>query len=105
MAEGTLESLNSRYFKLILKYKKEYESLIENGLSYEQLRLLIETDYKVFLRKQEKINQIDLFADDAGYQLYDAQCITTDIKSESDAYCKYKALQLVKDNMINGFKN
>ena len=101
----TLEELNKKYFELILKYKKEYDLLIKKGISYEQLRSFIETDYNIFLKKQEKIKSIDPFDEDAGYRLYDAEQITTDIKSESDAICKYKALQLVKDNITNGFIN
>ena len=96
----TLEELSKKNFELILKYKSEYEALIKNGISYDELRSFMEADYQVFLKKQEKIKSIDPFDEDAGYRLYDAEYISTDIKSESDALCKYKALQLVKDNMI-----
>ncbi|MBQ9023771.1 MAG: hypothetical protein IJ105_00960 [Bacilli bacterium] len=103
--KNILELLFAKDWKKTLKYIKKYETYMRNGISYEQLRNIMQYDYKVFLEKEFKKDIIDLTKESAIYQIIELDNIYTNIKSRDDATCKFKSLTLAKENIDEEIKN
>ena len=78
----------------MLYYAKKYELYLKDGISYNQLIMMLDYDYRLFLKtKENKNNSNDEFE-------YNELCnISTNIESNSDAICKMQALILARKNL------
>jgi len=103
--DSLIELLYSKNLKNTLRHMRHYERLLKNGISYDEIRLFMELDYEIFLKKQEMIKSINLLDENAIYELNDIENIQTNIESNEDAICKFKALHLANDNILEYLDN
>ena len=94
-----LELLYAKNFKMTLRYMRLYEAYMRNGISYDQLYNIMEHDYKVYLEKQKQKEEIDITSENAILRLNELDNISTNITSDEDAICKFKALSLANENL------
>ena len=97
--ESLLELLYAKNFKMTLKYMRRYEAYMRMGMTYHQLKQMMEYDYKVYLEVIEKRNNIDITSKNAVIKLNELENISTNIESQEDALCKFKALALANENI------
>ena len=64
-----LESLVTENTKKIDKNKKKYIKLLESGISYDNLKALLEYDYEVYLKKINILENIDIDSENVIYKL------------------------------------
>lgn len=94
-----LQILYAKNYKNTLKYLRQYEKLMKNGVSYEQLLQLMEYDYEVFLKKENKKDEVDITSPNAVFEINEINNISTNIESKEDAICKFKALSLANSDL------
>ena len=97
--ESLLELLYSKNLKKTLKYMRRYEAYMRNGISYEELYMIMEYDYKLYLETHAKKNMLNILTPDAIFRYNELCNISTNITSNDDAMCKIKALSLAKENI------
>lgn len=74
----------------IEKLKEKYKELLINGISYEDLKSIMEYDYYVFQSKERAILECE---NESEIEINMIGAIPTNIKSQEDAYYKFEALK------------
>lgn len=98
MTDETLISvLYANDLNKTLELMKVYKDYLLNGIPYEDLLFMMDYDYKVYLEKQSKKKQINTSDDSNIFKLNQIEQDSSNIESEKDALCKYKALKLAQD--------
>ena len=97
--ESLLELLYAKNFKMTLNYMRRYEAYMRMGMTYDQLKQMMEYDYKVYLETQAEKEAVDITSENAIIKLHELDNVSTNITSHDDALCKFKALALANENI------
>ena len=97
--ETLLNLLYSKNLKKTLKLMKDYEKVLKEGTRYNEMLSMMEYDYKIFLEKQKKLEELDLTKENAIFKKNEIENTQTNITSNEDALCKLKALSLANSNL------